>query len=212
MYNEMSDDIKSRTKDLNLKKRPLWGKAVKALLVEKSTTEKPLKVEWLAQQSGLNPKHLHNIIGGRVQDPPWEKLIRIADAFQISYTEFFERAIGEHEGAFYTCKYGERAYIDYSQHGFAIQSLSPPGMSGRDFFFGVMTIKPLKELKHWKFRENSMVAVYVEAGTLEITHGRAVRTLRANEAAYFDGGVSHKLRNVDSIEARLFIVTRPPIF
>lgn len=212
MYKETNEDFSSKFKEFNLRKRPLWGKAIKDLLTEKSTTDKPLKVEWLAQATGLNPKHIHNMIAGRVKDPPWEKLIRIADALQISYTEFIERAIGEHAGAFYTCRYGERAYIDYSQHGFAIQSLSPPGMSGRDFFIGLMTIKPMKELKHWKFRENSMVAIYVEAGTLEITHGRNVKTLRANEAAYFDGGVSHKLRNTDSIEARLFIVTRPPIF
>ncbi len=212
MYKEANEDLSPKFKDIDLRKRPLWGNAIKELLAQKSTTEKPLKVEWLAQTTGLNAKHLHNIIAGRVKDPPWDKLIRIADAFQISYTELFERAVGEHAGTFYSCRYGERAYIEYSQHGFSIQSLSPPGMSGRDFFMGLMTIKPMKELKHWKFRENSMVGIYIEAGTLEITHGRAVRTLRANEAAYFDGGISHKLRNIDSIEARLFIVTRPPIF
>jgi len=46
---------------------------------------------------------------------------------------------------------------------------------------------------------------------LEMTYGNRVRKIHSNESVYFDGGVPHKIRNIDSIEARLLLVTRPPL-
>ena len=140
-----------------------------------------------------------------------DKLVKIAETLGISFGELAARAMGAYEGNFFVTGFAQRGYIEYHQHGFAIQSLSPPGASERDFFVGIMTIKPFKELKKWKFRANSSVCLFVESGTLEITYGNHVKKIHSNESAYFDGGVPHKLRNVDSIEARLLLVTRPPL-
>jgi len=74
-----------------------------------------------------------------------------------------------------------------------------------------MTIKPLQELKRWKFQDNSMIGIYVEQGTLEIVHGGKVRKLHSNESAYFDGSIPHRFKNIDTFEAKLFLVTKPPI-
>ena len=141
-----------------------------------------------------------------------DKLVRIADAFEISFSELAARAMAENPGNFFVCGYGERAFIDYPQHGFTIQSLSPQSTSQRDFFFGKMTIKPFTQLKRWRFRENSSVAIFLETGTLEITYGDQRRNIHANESVYFDADVPHKIKNIDSIEAKLFIVTCPALF
>ena len=66
--------------------------------------------------------------------------------------------------------------------------------------------------KKWQFRENSTVGLFLETGTLEIVYGNKKHTLHANEAVYFDAGVPHKIKNIDSIEAKLFIVTSPSLF
>ena len=120
--------------------------------------------------------------------------------------------MAENPGNFFVCGYGERGFIDYPQHGFTIQTLSPQSKSQRDFFFGRMTIKPFKEIRKWQFRENSSVAIFVESGTLEITYGDQKREIHSNESVYFDAGVPHKIKNIDSIEAKLFIVTSPALF
>lgn len=211
MYDEIEQDLKGHFGDYPRKKTPQWGKAIKALMEEKKGRGDEVNVASLARGSGINAKHLFNILAQRVQDPSSDKLVKIADALGISFSELATRAMGEWPGAFFICGFGQRGFIEYSQHGFAIQSLSPPGTSSRDFFLGLMTIKPFKELKKWKFRDNSMICVFLESGTLEITYGNKVRKLHANESAYFDGGTPHKFRNVDSIEARLFLVTRPPL-
>ena len=211
MYDEIAKDLEGEYKEFPKKKTPMWGVALKALIEERKAQGDDVSIPWLAQRTGINPKHLFNIVAQRVKDPSSDKLVKIAEAFGISFPELASRAIQEHAATIFFTGFGQRGYIEYSQHGFAIQSLSPPGISMRDFFMGIMTIKPFKELKKWKFHEHSMVCIFVESGTLELTYGNRVRRIHSNESVYFDGGIPHKLRNIDSIEARMILVTRPPI-
>ncbi len=212
MYDEIGKDLKSQNKGNRPVRAPHWGKAIKSLLVQKSDSEHPLPVSWLAKKTGINEKNLHNIIAGRVRDPSSDKLVMVSDAFGISLAELATRAMAENPGSLFVCGYGERGFIDYPQHGFTIQTLSPQSKSQRDFFFGRMTIKPFKEIRKWQFRDNSSVAIFVESGTLEMTYGDQKREVHSNESVYFDAGVPHKLKNIDSIEAKLFIVTSPALF
>lgn len=211
MYDEIRKDLEGDYAGLPRKKAPNWGLAIKTLLEEKQGRGEAVSIAWLAKKTGIKDKHLFNIVARRVQDPSSEKLVSIAEALGISFPELASRALGACEGCFFVTGFGQRGYIEYSQHGFAIQSLSPPGATDRDFFMGIVTIKPFKELQKWKFRENSTVCLFLESGTLEITYGNRVRKIYSNESVYFDGGVPHKLRNIDSIEARLILVTRPPL-
>ena len=211
MYNELREDLKGHFEDHPKTKSLMWGAAIKKILEERKLHGNEMTVKSLSQKTSINDKHLLNIMAGRVKDPPSEKLLKISDALGISYTELAERALGEWRGSFSVCGFGKRGSIEYPQHGFSIQTLTPPGTNVRDFFVGVVTIKAFKELKKWTFRDDSMIFIFVETGTLEITFGNRVRKIHANESVYFDGGVPHKLRNIDSIDARLFLVTRPPI-
>jgi len=211
MYDEIKNDFSEQYKDFPRKKAALWGEAIKELIDDRKGQDQEINVTWLSKKTGISDKHLFNIIAGRIQDPSSDKLIKIADAFKISFPELAQRAIGSYSGNFFICSYGQRGFIDYSQHGFSIQSLSPPGTSNRDFFLGLMTIKPYKELKRWKFKDNSMVCIYVQMGMLEINYGGKIRRVHANESCYFDASIPHKFKNLDSTECHIFLVTRPAI-
>ena len=211
MYDEFRKDLRDEFKDFPKKRTALWGRAIKELMEERKGKELESDVSWLAEKTGITDKHLFNIVAGRIQDPPSEKLIKIADAFQISFSELAERAVGEYPGTFYVATFGERGMIEYPQHGFSIQCFSPPGTGSRDFFLGVMTIEPYKEMTRWKFSDNSIVCLLVESGTLEINYGGKIKRIHTNQSAYFDASVPHRLRNIDSVDVRCFLVTRPPI-
>ncbi|MBI4398415.1 MAG: cupin domain-containing protein [Candidatus Omnitrophica bacterium] len=211
MYDEIRKDLHEQYKDLPRKKIPLWGRAMKQLMGERNGPGGIINVSWLARKTGITDKHLFNILAGRIHNPSSDKLLKIADAFNISFAELAQRSVAEHAGHFHVTSFGQRGYIDYAQHGFSIQSLSPPGTSTRDFFLGLMTIKAHKELKRWRFKDNSMVCIFLESGTLEINYGGKIKRLQANESCYFDAGVPHTFRNVDSVAAKLFLVTRPPL-
>jgi len=211
VYDGIRADLDEHFKDYPRKKVARWDLAMRTLLAEKSDTGSPLSVGWLAKRAGFSIPYVSNILSGKIKDPPSEKLIKMAEAFGISFPELSTRAMSEYTGTFFKTGFAQRGFIDYSQHGFTIQSLSPPGTSSRDFFLGIMTIKPLQELKRWKFQTNSMIAIYVQQGTLEIMYGEKKSRLLANESAYFDGSIPHRFKNVDTFEAKIFIATRPPI-
>lgn len=211
MYEEIGKELNDAFKEPLPRRAPAWGAAIKVLLKEKAGGSEMLPVSLLAKKAGLNEKNLHNILAGRVRDPSSDKLVKIADALGVSFSELAAYAMAEEPGNFYVCGYGERGFIEYPQHGFSIQSFSPRSRSQRDFFWGRMTLKPFRDLRKWKFRENSTVGIFLESGTLEITYGSRKKELHANEAVYFDAGVPHKIKNIDSIEARLFIVTSPSL-
>ena len=212
MYEEIGKDLSDQSKGPPSRRAPAWGGAIKSFLIEKSDTPEPIPVSWLAKKTGMNEKNLYNIIASRVRDPSSDKLVKISDALGISFAELAARAMAEDEGNFFVCGYGERRFIDYPQHGFTIQSFSPRSKSRRDFFWGRMTIQPFKDLRKWRFKENSTVGIFLESGTLEMIYGNKKKEIRANEAVYFDAGVPHKIKNIDSIEAKLFIVTSPALY
>lgn len=212
MYDEIAKDLAGKNQDLPKTRIPLWGQAIQELLREASDTPEPLPISWLQERTGIHEKTLHNIVKGRIKNPDSDKLVKIAEAFRISFPELAARAVGSHPSTFFKCGYYERSYVEYPQHGFSIQLFTPPGITARDFSMGRMKIGPLKELKRWKFRTNSKICVYVDEGTVELIHNEKKRVIKPNEAAYFDASIPHKFRNLDSIEAKIFIASYPAIF
>ena len=63
MYQKIMQDTKEYYKDLsNQRKAPLWGDAVKHLFKEKKAKGQDVSVAWLAGQTGINDKHIFNIM------------------------------------------------------------------------------------------------------------------------------------------------------
>ena len=61
MYGEIGKDFEKQHGDAPPQRRaPLWGKAIKTLLMEKSTANEPITVSWLAQKTKINEKNLHH--------------------------------------------------------------------------------------------------------------------------------------------------------
>jgi len=171
MYEEIKKDLSEKNQEMPKERIPLWGKAIEGLLAEKSDTKVPLPVTWLRERTGIHEKTLHNIVKGRIKNPDSDKLVRIAEAFRISFPELAARAVRSHPSTFYISNYDERSCVQYPQHGFQIQMFTPQGITARDFSMGCMKIGPLKELNRWKFRSNSKVCFYVDDGTIEFVFG-----------------------------------------
>ncbi len=212
MYEEISKDLSEKNQDLPRRRIPLWGEAIQELLKENSDTKEPLPVSWLQERTDIHAKTLHNIVKGRINNPDSDKLVKIAEAFRISFPELAARAIGNHPSTFFKADYYTKGQVEYPQHGFSIQMFTPPGITARDFSMGKMTIGPLKELKRWKFRRNSKICFFVYQGEIELIHNEKKRVIKANEAAYFDASIPHKFRNLDSKEAILYIGSYPALF
>lgn len=210
MYEELTEKLREIFKDPS-RKGPDFGKALTHLIQSKSVGEEEMSVPRLSELTGLSQSYLLNVMSGQIKEPTYAKLRRIADAFQISYFDLLLEALEASEGNFFTSDFAAKAIIEYPQHGFKIQSLTPPGAGTRDFFVGIMTIAPLRELKKWRFRENSTVFVYMLLGRIEIAYGKTLKEFVAGGSVYFDGSIAHRFKNLDNDEAKLFLVTRPSL-
>src|SRR3989338_7992655 len=109
MYEEIGKDLSEKEPLLPKEGRPLWGLAIKAILEERKVRGEDGSVQWLSKETGINPKHLLNIIAQRVKDPPGDKLFKIAEAFGISFPEFASRAILQHPATVYITGSADRA-------------------------------------------------------------------------------------------------------
>ena len=210
MYERISEKLKEILKT-SPAKGPSFGKAIRDLIRAQNVGEEKMSVPRLSDIAGLSQSYLHNVMRGVIKEPPYQKLKRIADAFQISYFDLLLRAFEVSEGNFFIADFLGKAIIDYPQHGFKIQSLTPPGAGIRDFFVGILTLAPLVELKKWRFRENSTIFVYLLLGRIEIVYGRTQKEFVAGGSVYFDAAVEHRFKNLDTDEAKLFLVTRPSL-
>ena len=210
MYDQISEKLREIFKH-SPAKGPSFGKAIADMIQAQNVGEEKMSVPRLSEVTRLSQSYLYNVMRGVIKEPPYEKLKRIADAFQISYFDLLLRAFESSDGNFFTAEFLGKAIIDYPQHGFKIQSLTPPGAGIRDFFVGIMTIAPLGELKKWRFRENSTVFIYVLLGRIEIAYGKTAKEFVAGGSVYFDAAVDHRFKNLDNDEAKLFLVTRPSL-
>ncbi len=212
MYEEISKDMSEKFQDLPRRKLPLWGEAIQELLKENSDTNDALPVSWLQERTQIHAKTLHNIVKGHILNPDPDKLVKIAEAFRISYPELAARAVGNHPTTFFKVGYYEKGILSYPQHGFSIEMFSPPGITARDFSMGRMKIEPLKELKRWRFRRNTKVCFHIYQGTIALTYNEKREVFKANEGAYFDAGIPHKWHNLDSKEAIIYLACYPALF
>ncbi len=213
MYDEISKDLSEKYKDMPRRRLPLWGEAIQELLKEKSDDPKnPLPISWLQHRTKIHAKTLHNIVKGHIVSPGDEKLVKIAEAFRISFPELASRAMGNISSNSSKIGYHEKGILSYPHLGFSIQMFSPPGITARDFSMGRMKIDPLRELKRWRFKANSKVCFHVYQGTIELTLDEKKKIYKFNEGDYFDAWIPHKWHNVDSKEAIIYLACYPALF
>jgi mannose-6-phosphate isomerase-like protein (cupin superfamily) len=214
MYEEIRKDLETHFKQYSKTRGARWDLAIQKLLLEKSPSKKqPLTTTWLTKETGFSSAYISNVVTGKIKHPTTDKLFKIAGALKVSYLELTMRACQEYGGLAYHVTFNDRPILEYKhKYGFRLEVLSPPGLTNRDFFYGVMFVRPRRELKVWKFPMSCQVAMHVESGTLKLAYGVEEYTVKANEAIYFDAAVPHRLINMDDYELKINLVTNPPIF
>jgi len=213
MYDQIKQELTQKDAHVSTDGPPNFGQAIKLLLAEKTRDGEEKSIRWLAKKTKINEKTLFNIVSGKIQNPSWDKLEAVSEALGVDVTELVLRAKEMFDGNFVICGFKERAVIQFSQHGFSIQTFTPPGARYRDFFMGLVTIEPQKQVGPWKTTAPTTICIYVTDGTLEVFYGENKRQiLSANESVYFDATVEHRFHNIDTVPAKLIMATHPPLY
>ncbi|MBI4116018.1 MAG: helix-turn-helix domain-containing protein [Candidatus Omnitrophica bacterium] len=227
MYDEIGKKLKDANKETiakeyHLKKEgdeglpegemPDFSKAIKAL-----RSQEDLSLEKLSALTGIKKQTLHSIENYSTRNPSFPNLEKIATALKISLNDLILMARSEFQGNLFKTTAAQRWTASFDiEKGFSIYSYSPPSISKRDFFVGVMTIRGGKKLKHWKFMDDSKGCIQPWDGELLfIYHGmnwRKEMRVLPNETLYYDASIPHTFENLSDKNNRVLLVTYPSIF
>lgn len=233
MYDEISKDMKkqldkatqkeeflydpkkesARKKGLPQGATPDFGKAIKTLLAQKNINEARL-----AELSGVNEKSIRSIENHATMNPSYDCLERLAASLDTSYLDFMNLAWASYRGNRYKTSPSERWVLSYElEKGFSIHVFSPPSMSRRDFFVGVITILGNKKLNYWKFPKTPAKAcIQPWDGKVIFTyHGvnwREEEEVLANSTLYYDPAIPHSFENPSPSPVRMLLTTYPSLF
>lgn len=191
---------------------PDFSKAIKRL---RQTAR--FSLEKLSELTGINKQTLHSIENYSIRNPSFTNLEKIAVALKISLQDLLLMARGEFVGNFFKTTVAERWTANFEvEKGFSIHVYSPPGVSQRDFFVGVMTLQPGKRLRYWKFKSNAKVCLQPwEGDILFIYHGmnwRKEEKVSVSETLYFDASIPHTIENISERQNRVLLLSCPSIF
>lgn len=191
---------------------PDFSKAIKRL-----RNQFGFSLEKLSELTGIKKQTLHSIENYSTRNPSFQNLEKIAAALKTSLNDLLLMARGEFPGNLFKTTAAERWSVSFEvEKGFSIYSYSPPGVSKRDFFIGVMTIQGSKKLRHWKFESYSKVCIQPWDGDISfVYHGMNWRKevrVSANETLYFDASIPHTFENLSDKTNRVLLVTYPSIF
>lgn len=207
------DKEKERKKGLSQGATPDFGKAIKTLLKEKGMNEAKL-----AELSGVHEKSIRSIENHATMNPSYDCLERIATALGLSFLDFMALAWAQYSANRYRTQATERWVISFEvEKGFSIHVFSPPAMSRRDFFIGVVTILGEKKLNYWKFPGTTAKAcIQPWDGKVIFTyHGnqwKEEEEVLANTTFYFDPCIPHSFENPSPAAVRMLLVTYPSLF
>ena len=228
MYEEIGKQLKAASqerikKEYHLEKEdkdaqypkgemPDFAQAIKKLRQESS-----LSLEKLSEITGIKKQTLHSIENYSTRNPSFLNLEKIASAFRVPVNDLLLMARSEFKGNLFKTTAAQRWTASFEvEKGFSISSYSPPGVSKRDFFIGVMTLQGGKKLRYWKFVNYSKACIQPWDGDLLfIYHGmnwREESHVLANETLYYDASIPHTFENLSDKNNRILLVTYPSIF
>ena len=204
---------KKRQKGLPQGAAPDFGRAIRSLLKEKKMNELRL-----AELSGVHEKSIRSIENHSTMNPSFDTLERIAAGLGLALQDFIAFAWAGYRGNRYRTQPSERWILNYEiEKGFSIHVFSPPAMSRRDFFVGVVTVLADKKLNYWKFPgTNAKACIQPWDGKIVFAyHGmnwKEQEEVLANQTLYFDPSIPHSFENPSASSVRMLLVTHPSLF
>lgn len=188
-----------------------------AQVMKKLRAKADLSLEKLSEMTGIKKQTLHSVENYSTRNPSFPNLEKIATAFGISMNDFLVMARSEFRGNLFKTTAAERWLVSFElEKGFSIHAFSPPALSRRDFFVGVMTLGAGKKLKHWKMEGQAKACLQLWDGDLLfVYHGMSWRReehVLANETLYYDASIPHTFENLADHAARALLVTYPSFF
>ena len=168
--------------------------------IKRTRTDKKVKLETLANETGLSKEVLKNIEAG-------EKMPSVGNLLQISRALHIDSGflLKEQEEA------TEERSIAYAKRtdNYAYTTLTPNAENKHLKAFKVV-VEAESSHDGVGFHHEGEEFVYVLKGKVEVQVGDNVNTLKEGDTLHFNSGIKHDLRNIGKTGAELIVIIYTP--
>lgn len=158
--------------------------------------------EQLATKTGFSQRYLKEIEEG-IAVPAVSAVIRIAKALAIDSGSFLSAEEMEASE-----KRRKESFYKRTQ-AYSYKTLTPDAETKHMKAF-LVTIDPKQDHKMVEYKHEGEEFLYVLQGHVDVMTGESQYHLKKGETLHFDSGITHKLRNVGDVEAKLLVVIYTP--
>jgi quercetin dioxygenase-like cupin family protein len=163
---------------------------------------KKISFEDLANKTGFAQRYLKEIEEG-IAIPPVSAVIQIAKALSIDSGSFLSAE--EQEAS----ERRRRESFFKRTQAYSYKTLTPDAERKHMKAF-LVTIDPRQDHKMVEYKHEGEEFLYVLKGHVEVMVGENQNLLKKGETIHFNSGITHKLRNLSDIEAKLLVVIYTP--
>jgi transcriptional regulator with XRE-family HTH domain len=164
--------------------------------------KKGLRLEDLANQTGLSPEYLEKI-ERHEEIPPVAAILQISKALSLDAGSFL--ATREKD----VLEKGKIESYEKRTRSYAYRSLCP-GARTKHLRAFLVSIDPHQDHDMVEYRHEGEEFIYVLDGRVEVTVGAHVNNLASGQSLHFNSGIRHMLRNPGAKRAELLVVLYTP--
>jgi quercetin dioxygenase-like cupin family protein len=168
--------------------------------IRRTRTDKKIKLETLANETGLSKEILKNIEAG-------EKMPSVGNLLQISRALHIDSSLllKEQDEA---VEERSNAYVKRTDN-YAYTSLTPNAENKHLKAFKVV-VEAGSSHDGVGFQHEGEEFVYALEGKVEVQVGDHVNTLKKGDTLHFNSGIKHDLRNIGKTDAELIVIVYTP--
>ncbi len=168
--------------------------------IKKARTNKKIKLKSLANDTGYSVEYLSQI-EANTTIPHVGALLQISRALDIDsglFPKEQESSLKDRVNA-YTKRTDNYSYTTIT-----------PGAEKNHLKAFRVSIDPLKNHKGVGYCHEGEEIIYVLQGSIEVTVGDQVNTLKMSDSLLFNSGIKHQIKNISEEKAELLVVVYSP--
>ena len=168
--------------------------------IKRTRTDKKIKIETLANETGLSKETLKKIEAG-------DKMPSVGNLLQISRALHIDSGLllKEQED---TTEERSEAYVKRTDN-YAYTSLTPNAENKHLKAFKVV-VEAESSHDGVGFQHEGEEFVYVLKGDVEVQVGDNINKLKKGDTLHFNSGIKHDLRNIGKTDAELIVIVYTP--
>ncbi len=179
-----------------------FGPLIRTLREEKKLSG----AELCRQAGGMDPRLLNALEKGRIQNPSFQTLSRLARVLTVTLADFFTIAEARREECFSAGSQRGNFSMEFPSSGARIVSFTP---FIKDFFCGKIFLGAKKKFDQGLLKHPCPQFVSVMLGQFIIQAGDKKIHLREGQNLFFNGALKHTVLNPLHRESVLMLVTAP---